>query len=145
MIDLMNIGGQRVSGFDHTNKNNEYSGAYMPQLVVLVQKTNSNSDRFFSMFAENSEWPLKKLRSQIGKSSLYRLFAYRISELNSILKTIRESLFFVERKNISRGSQILTSYSINPECGIYESENFFILKFNGENGENNHSEKIFSS
>lgn len=115
----------------------------MGNLIVLIQKANSNSDKFYQAFIESKEILLKKLRLSIGKSSLYRFFVLKIDELNTILKLMSPSLFFVERRAAKKGSQMLTSYCVNPNCSIMESESFFVLKFNGENGENNDQEKIF--
>ena len=115
----------------------------MRDVLLIAEKTDGNSDKFFQMFMESREILLKKLRLAIGKSSLYRMFSYRIDELNSILKLIHPSLYFVERRHVKKNSMLLTSYMLNPECRILENESFFLLQFQAENGENNYSEKIF--
>jgi len=145
MFEAKNILSQKELEFALENIKSRASEESMQNLLVLIHKNHDNSDKFYEYFMLSREVLLKKLRAAIGKSSLYRMFAYRIDELNSILKIIRPSLFFVERKAIRKGSQILTSYCLNPDCSILDSESFFVLKFNGENGENNDQEKIFGS
>ena len=101
----------------------------MNPIIVLVEKTNKNPDAIFRMFMEEREILLKKLRSAIGKSSLYRLFSFRIDEINAIVKSIQPSLFFMERKSLRKNSRMLITYCVHPNCLIGESDSFFFLEF----------------
>ena len=101
----------------------------MSQVILLVEKTHKNPDKLFQMFMEERELMLKKLRMAIGKTSLYRLFSFRIDEINAALKTVHPSLAFVERKYVRKNSRIITTYCVHPDCAVSESESFFLLEF----------------
>ena len=101
----------------------------MSQVILLVEKTHKNPDKLFQMFMEERELMLKKLRMAIGKTSLYRVFSFRIDEINAALKTIHPSLAFIERKYVRKNSRIITTYCVHPDCAVSESESFFLLEF----------------
>jgi len=101
----------------------------MAGIVLIVEKTRKNPDRLFRMFMDSEEVLLKKLRAAIGKTSLYRLFTFRIDEINATLQSMNPSLYFVERRHVKKNSRLITNYCLHPHCKIVESDSFFVLEF----------------
>jgi hypothetical protein len=133
MLAAEKVLSHREAGLDLNNlKEGQFTGR-MGALIMVVEKTNKNPDRLFQMFMEEREIMLKKLRAAIGKTSLYRLFSFRIDQINAVIKTLYPSLFFVERKYMRKNSRIITTYCVHPDCAISESDSFFLLEFKAEN------------
>jgi len=101
--------------------------------IVILEKRNDQSDVFFEMFMDRQEIFLAELRRKIAKTSLYRLFSYRIDEINAILKSINPALFFLKRGFKRLNSKVLTTLNLNPCLRVGQSSHFFFIEFEVKN------------
>ena len=106
--------------------------------IMILEKRNDQSDIFFEMFMDRQEILLAELRRKIAKTSLYRLFSYRIDEIDAILKSIHPALFFIKRNYKKLNSKILITFQRNPILKMGQSSNFFFMVFETKNEQDEH-------
>jgi len=104
--------------------------------IVILEKRNDQSDVLFEMFMDKAEIFLVELRRKIAKTSFYRLMAYRLDEINAILKSIQPSLFFIERGYKKFNSKLLITFHLNPLIKMGQSSHFFVMEFETKDKQN---------